>query len=593
MIFFQSDRFQLDLTKFGVSLTEENDIFTDSINKSYSLPFSIKADADILEKLGLPTLENVVNIALQEKGRIVLPNAHYPATLFLGEVYKNNIETKITFGSSDLPIYDVPLKDLPWPIQLAGNVLEFAEDFLDKSWPEVGYNFPMVYKPSISKESGYELFAGFINHYAGGEFLENYVDESGEEDVYVNQNVMAPFPYFLEILKFGFKCAGKNAVGEVFQHPDLKRALYIPQNFLERMDGSEFLEFSFGNRTSVEIENNRVFNIYEKEFIPESDGTYELEFNLNLDPVLAEYFQLGIYRKNALSNELTLLQGYTSFYNRVQLEEKLSIEVTPADELDPILVKLKLFYTDRNIADYNNFEIAFSDGQLNIFPTYFTLSDFVPNMSFGEFVNMLENWWNIEIDVQNNVAVCSFLQNSIFKKPVRDHEHLETNEKKRTSNTNRFYTLMYANDERIFYTKDGQIFSNLDNEGLEKIEIEMNCQPAVVESNKSIITAVAPEEASDLDFCLYDGLQSGKPLCPVSLSRKLSLQNVFENWWQTWLRLRVNGYTFNDEFECSPHEIIKIEELSRKYNELHIIKKINRKIKSEKLMQVDVESETF
>lgn len=594
MIVFQSENFQLDLQAYGVSLNEENDIFTDTINKSFSLPFLVKADAEILEKLDLPSLENIRNVNTKIKGRLLLTATHYEATCFLGEITGDYIECKITFGDAEIGIYATKLKDLPWPVQLAGNLVEFAEEVIDKAWPETAYNFPMVYKPQIAEDSNYELFEGFVNHWKEGAFLENEVDTSGEEDVYINRNVLAPFPYFLEILKFGFKTAGKAVVGEIFQNEDLKRLLYIPEKYLERMDGSQYLSFQFSTRTSIETaQNGEILNVYTQEFTPEEQGAYELKFNLNLDPVLASFFHLAIYRKNALSEELTLIQGYLSFDNRVQLDEKLTIEVTPLDELDPIVVILKLRYNDRDISDFNNFEISFSDGQLNIFPTFFTLADFMPDMTFGEYVNALKNWWNIEVVMGEKTVSINFLQTNIFNRPVRDHEHLEVPKPKRLSNTNRFYKLHYANDEKVFFTKDGQIYSDLDDEGSDIIEIEMNCQPAVVESNKHVITAVAPEDPSDMDFCLYDGPQSGVPTCALSVARNMSLQNVFDNWWQSWLNFRVNSYTYKDSFECSPHQIIKIEELSRKYNELHIIKKIQRKIKSEKIMQVDVESETF
>ena len=591
MIQFQGDKFQLDLTSYGVTLNEENDIFTDSINKNYSLPFTIMADTEILEKLGLPTLENIRNVDVVYPGNILLANGFLPAKLFLGEVWKNNIEANITFGAAELAIYATKIKDLPWPTQLAPNILTFAKSILNKSWPEVGFNFPMVYKPSIAKNSNYEGFKGFINNYSSGNFLANYVDESGEEDVYVNQNVMAPFPYLLEILRFGFKTAGKTLVGEVLQNEDLKKAVYIPQNYLERMDGSQYLAFSFDFRTSIDTVLG--YNIYEQQLVPESVGVYDVSLKVNLDPVLADYFRLYIYRKDALSQQLRLVQLFQSEDNRVQLDEKIPVEVSPADALDPIVIIMKLRYTDRNISEFNNFEISFSNGLLNVFPTLFTLSDFVPEMTFGEYVNMLKNWWNIEIDIQERVAVASFLENSIFNKNIRNHEHLETPATKRTSNANRFYKLHYANDERIFFTKKGQIFSDLDDEGSDIIEINMNCQPAVVEMNKNILTAVAPEKESDLDFCVYDGIQNDRPTCPISLSRKLSLQQVFENWWKTWLIFRVNSYSYKDTFDCSPHEIIQKEELSRKYNELHIIKKLTRKFKNENVMTVDIESETF
>ncbi|MBT0607663.1 hypothetical protein [Aequorivita echinoideorum] len=592
MIYFQSEQFELNLLAFGVSLNEENDIFTDSINKSYSLPFTIKADNAILEKLGLPTLDDITDVNSKIPGRLKLPSSHYSANLFLGEVFGDNLECKITFGEATLPVYETKLKDLPWPIILAGDLRQHAKNRIDQQWPLLGYNFPMVYNPKIKEESNYDLFEGFVNNYANGEFLQNEIDTSGEENVYINRNVMVPFPYLLEILKFGYKTAGLKAVGEIFQDETLKKAVYMPEKFLEKLDGSQYLQFAFTSRTRMETASNIMYNVYERSFVPENDGTYNLAFTINLDPTLAKYFRLEILRENALSGTLTTLERYYSTENRVQLDEKLDIEVTPANEQDPILVRLTLLYTNRSISDFNNFEFSFSDGQLNVFPTSFSLRDFMPDMTFGEYVNKLKNWLNLEIVPQETAVMINFLQKNILNRAKRSHRHLEVIPKKQT-NSNRFYKLNYANDERVFYTKDGQIYSDLDDEGSDIVIIDMGVQPAIVESNKGVTTAVMPENTSDLDFCIYGGVSGGRPVCKFEDSKKLNLQNVFKKWWEDWLRVRVRGYSYKENFECSPHEIFMIDEISVKYNQFHIMKKLNRKYISEDIMKVDVESETF
>lgn len=121
----------------------------------------------------------------------------------------------------------------------------------------------------------------------------------------------------------------------------------------------------------------------------------------------------------------------------------------------------------------------------------------------------------------------------------------------------------------------------------------MDVQPAIVEQNLNILTAVLPENRSAIDFCVYDGLVNGKPLCSPTLIRQLFLQNVFLSFWELWLNYRVHSKSFKETFECSVYERISIEELSYKYTELHVLKKLQRKFLSEKTMKVSVESETF
>lgn len=593
MIYFQTEKFRIDLSTYGVTTTEVNDLFKDSINKSYSLPFTIEADSFLLEKLDLPTLKNIRNAPVKITGQFVLPNKHYNAILYLGEFSNNFIECTLTYGEAALPVYDTNIKDFPWPIITTNDLPTLAKETMVKSWPETGYNFPMVHRKEIEKDTNYDYFLGFINHFKDGNYLQNDIEIIEGEPVVKNENVMAPFPYFLEIIKFGFKQAGIKAEGEIFKNADLKRALYIPETYLEHLNNSIYQQYSFNNRTGVVLENSVKYNLYENSFTPNQEGTFEVTFRINLDPVLAQFFELSFYREDASTQERTLLTQYQSINHRVNLYETINVDVAAEEVGDPIVTVLKLRYTDIDISQFNSFEVLLQDGELNIFPETFSLSTFMPDMTFGEFLNELENWLNIEISVTDNLAILSFVQNSVFQKHTENHTHLEIPEPKVNSNANRFYKLSYLNEDRVFYTKDGQIFSDLEDEGNDVIEIDMKINPAEVKTIDGNTTAQAPEETSGLPFCLYGGTVDGKPWCNRSFSKNLSLQNVFTKYWQTWLNYRVNSYSYKETFECSAFEILDIENLSYKYNELHLIKQLKTKHLSETLVSVDIESETF
>ncbi|SDS11473.1 hypothetical protein SAMN04487764_1488 [Gillisia sp. Hel1_33_143] len=595
MIIFQTATFQYDLSNTGISLAEQNDIFNDDIDRNYTLPFAIKGDAELLTKLGIPTLENISDLDTKITGRLIVGDNHYPATLFLGQITGKIIECNITFGEENISTYDTDLKDLPWPVNVAADILTFARSKSQSNWPYSAFAFPMIYRPEISKETNYDLFEGFVNNYSNGAYLGNEVDTSGPEPVYINRNVLAPCPYLLEILKFGFKTAGKKVIGDIFKDEVLKKAVYIPQNYLEKFRGSEYVNFSFGMPTSTEVVFNRiVYGIYEKKITPLSQGTYEIDYNINLDPVLARYFEFTIFREDSLSQERTILFQALSKDNRVTLDEKFSVNVEELDNFSPIIIQLKILQTNQSITDFNNFEYSFKGGQLNEFPSVFTLSNFMPDQTFGEFVNEMKNWLNLDITPNERYVEINFTQDSILKKPSVDHSHLEDPDKKITHNSNRFYKLSYANKEQVFYNKNGQVYSDIDEEGNETVEIKMDVQPLAVERNKNITTAVYPSKKSKIDFSVYDGFDANNlPTCSASLSKTLSLDNVTKDRWKTWIYFRINSKTFKENFECSVFENISIAALSKKYNELHIIKKLTRKILSEKRMKVDVESETF
>ncbi len=591
MIVFQtSANEKIDLSQFGVSLTEESSLFSDNLFKSYSVPFQLPFDDELVVKLGLPHLDNITNVETKVKGKLLLPYKHFEAILFLGEIQGTFIECSLSFGDHELSVYKMKLADLPWPVQIAPNFTSLVNGKLSSVWPNSAYNFPRVYSPDIKDKSGYESFKGFINNHDGLSPMYNVVDNTGEEPVYHNYNVLAPFPYLLEIFRFIYLQEGKTVTGEIFEDEILKRALYIPKNYLEKFRGADYSAFSFTTPTSV-FEGR---GTYKREFIPGLIGTYEVEYKLNLDPVTAAWFNFKIYQQDPVdAYNKTVLMEVHSKNNRVRISDKLKVNITADNQYGPIVIEMELNYKPDSIMGMNQIEYSYSGGKLNEFPSSFTLSDFVPDMTAWEFINLMKNWLNLDIVPLEDKVEINYTQNSILKKPRENHEHLRDPNQKKTHNSNRFYKLSYKNGERVFYNKNGQIYSDIDEEGAEVIEISMDVQPAVVEQNEDIITAVKPSEASKLNFCIFESPGFLIPDCSPELARELSLQRVFNQNWAEWLNYRVRSKTFKDSFECSVHERIHINELSFKYNELHVIKKLQKKILSEKVMRVDVESETF
>ncbi|MDN3595335.1 hypothetical protein [Zunongwangia endophytica] len=594
MIYLQTETFQIDISRFGVSLNEESDLFTDSVNKNYSLPFTVEGDAELLAKLGLAHLENVTEIDVQIPCRLILPTRHYKANLFIGEIEGYRIECTITYGDEDLTVYDVELKNLPWPQIVTPDLRQYARSTNRKKWPDTAFNFPMVWKPKIAEDDNYEAFEGYINNYKDYGYVENVIDTSGEETRYLNKNVMAPMPYLLEIVRFIFAQEGKTVFGKAIDHPDLKRALYIPETYLEKFRGSEYQSWSFVEPSRQKNENLKSYSVYERILSPTEIGSFEIDFSISLDPVQARYFEFNIYRQDSISNERTLLKEARSTSNRVKLDDKFSITIEEKTQFDKIVVELILENQNQSIANFNNFEYSFKGGRLNQFPTAFSLANFVPDMTAGEYINLIKNWLNLDIDIQERFVIINFAQKSVLERTSRDHSHLDDPKKKFTHNSNRFYKISYANGETYFYNKNGRVYSDQIEEGTEEIEIELDLQPALVEPNKGVTTAIAPKETSDLDFCLYDGVNvNGLPTCAENISRTLSLDNVGNNFWVNWLWFRIHSKSFKDSFECSPQEIYELKELSYKYNELHLIKKLSKKYQSEKVMKVEVESESF
>lgn len=593
MIYLQNQYWKIDLSGKGVDFREESSLFSDDINKSYSLPFNIEGDNDLIRKLGLPTSNNIQKVNTNVKCRLVMPNRSYPARLHIGVIKNSNIECVITYGPAEITVLDTKLKNLPWPKIITSNLSQYAKDTITKSWPETAFNFPMLYYPDIGKDDTYEYFKGFINNYEAGTFKENYVDQSGGENKYINQNLMTPFPYLLEILRFGFSIENKQVIGQLFENKVLKQTVYIPENYLEKFKGSDYQSFSFTNNTIVDASGSVNLNIYRREINLNDIGNYKVNFKLNIPPNYASIFYLKIAKIDVLSQEENIIQEYDSRNTRVQLEEELSIEVENFSQYDTVLIEMHLQQTDANISKYNNFEFSKSDGKLSVFPNVFSLSNFMPDMTFGEYLNQLKNWLNLDIKIRENYVKIDFAQEVFRSIQQRDHSHLEVPNPDRKINLGRFFELNYANGKQVFYDRNGQVFSDLSNDSDDAQKIEMDVQPLKVESNKNIITAVFPKNKSKIDFAVYTGIIDGKPRFDRLATQELSLQNVLNKFWKKWLYFRVYSESFKESFDCSTYEQINIEENSFKYNQLHLMKKIKKKYKSEKTIEVEIETETL
>lgn len=587
---FQTELFEIDLSSNSVSLKEENDLFTDSINRNYSLPFTIEADAELLVKLGFPTTDNVTDFEITIEGKLLLPYDHYPATLNLGDIQNNRIECSLTWGRDDLPVFDLHLRDLQWGFVINPDMRAQAQSVITKEWPEVGYQFPMIYRPQQAAESNYEAFEMFMNHHDGSGFLNN----TTVDQVHYNRNILAPAPYALEILKKVFTSAGKKIFGSIWSHPVLTKICYVPEKHLENFRGTSYQTFNFGLPTSVEEDVFGLKNYYRKVFNMQQIGTHVFQYKIEMDPVLAESFYFRVFLKNNFTEEETDLLVEQSQLNFVNLQDELKVNIDATNQGSELNIEMKIKYTQQNISATNSFEYTFDDGKLNQFSSVFSLRDFIPDMTAGEYVNMLKNWWNLDIDYKDDHVYVNFAKDSVFDKPKADHSHLEDPQRKKRSNKNRLYKLTYDNGEVVYYNRTGRLSSVRNEKNFDLIEIEMPLKPLEVESSEGVITAVFPEDTSDFDFVVYDGVNpAGQPLCSSSLTNDMKLNCVVENWWERWLYFRVHSFSSSEDFECSVHEQIKKEELSVKYNELHIIKTISKKYLSEKRMRVEIESETF
>ena len=594
MIIFQSNFFTIDLTLFGITFNEENNMFIDNLIKSYSFPFKVPLSDTLVKNLGFPNVEAISGDSASIKGKLVIDNDYYEATLELGEVQGEEIECIVYYGDEELPVYGTNMRSLPWPINIVTTTTALSQKHLDKPWPEVTHNFPAIYRPEIKEDTDYEDFQFFMNNFNGNDFVSNITQTVESEVVFLNRNVLAPCTYVLEMLTFGFKVAGRTARGTIFQDERIQKLLYVPENFLEKFRGSTFDYWQFTTPSAIEQNAIGDIGLYQRTFSPNNAGTYNIKINLDLDPVRASYFSFRVYRKNGITQAEVNEYTAASLNNRVTINKELSINLEGSPPDEQIIIELRLLYSTSSIVDTNSFEYSFKEGRLNELDSSYSLAEFMPDMIFGEFVDTLKNWFNLDVTIDEEFATIDFVQDALGNLPERNNEHLEIRYPRKKNNSNRIFKLVYGDQDEIMVDRSGQIYSDVDRQETDIITINQNVKMLKVEQNFGVSTAEYSSE-SGLSFCFYDGLNaSGRNYSPDNiLGFTARVEMVYESYWKDWLYRRTQNKTIRETFKAHYLEPLNLRSKIFKYNAILLPVTIRKRRESLEYYEIEMESETI
>jgi hypothetical protein len=595
MIVFYGNGFELDLTLLGITLNEENNMFIDNLIKSYSFPFRLPLLDQTVKNLGFPNIEAVSSSRSSIKGKLLVDNTYYPAKLRTGDIQGEELEVTLYYGDEELPVYGTKLANLPWPINIVTTTYNLAQKHLTSNWPDVTHNFPMVYKPSLKEKTDYQDFQYFANNYDGSDFEPNVETTFEGETSFLNKNVLMPCPYLLEMVKFGYLSSGRKVRGGLFNDDRLKKMVLIPNKFLEKFRGSTYDYWQFSLPDSTGEINLATTGIYKKTLSPSSPGTYNIKFNINIDPVRAEYFYLRIYRRDTNTQEEKTEYSASSLGNRVNINKEISINILGTLVTEEIIVEMHLMYNTTSIKDLNSFEYSHKEGRLNELDTSYSLAEIMPDITFGEFMDRLKNWLNLDISVNEEFATIDFLDQALDKLPIINNEHLEVKYPRISSNADRTFRLTYADDNELLIDRTGIIYSDLEKDSSDIVEIDMEVRMAVVEENYGRLTAVDPEDESGLTFAFYDGkdIFGRNPSVDNIDGFTGKIEDVHDNFWKKWLFRRTRNKTIKDRFVAHYTEGLKARAKAYKYNQLLLPQKIRMRRISLEHYDVEIESETI
>ncbi|RSC96071.1 hypothetical protein [Tenacibaculum singaporense] len=588
MIVFYGDNFELNLTDTKITLNEENPLFYNYFVKNYSWPFSKKVDDETSKKLGFLDLENSANYKTKIYGKLLLDNSFDVAYLILTDYHNGILQGAIYYGEVAIELLDKPLKDLSFPVVKTTTLIAHAKEVIAKSYPEVNYNFPMVIDDNFSSNSKYEKFEGIINNYVNDNFVTNSNQTVEGEIVAFNKNVMTPFPYLMGILKAGFDSVNMVMQGSFVSDKVNEKILLFTDKHLEKFYSG--LPDGFQFTTTGEVwENGVVTADFVKYYAISQQGSYKVQLYLNIPP------ELKVIEYTVKHNTNVVFASKSNTIN-----EAIIINVKSDEDLGNFIFTLKLRkFTSNpsdgigNIENYNNVDFSFSDGQLNIFPTSFSLSEVMPDMTFGKFLNKIKNWLNLEITFDNNLVSLNYIEDKFLDVEFKDERHLEIPKPYRTFNQNKLYKLVTSNTN-LTIGNSGVVTTT---EGFREEDIttiDMGLEVMPVQAKDAVFTAYKNEDTNDFKLFLYDGLQSGLPVAVESVAdRNYSLNEVYNRYWKNWLFFRLNSETYKDKFKVHFLEQFNKSMGRMKYNKKHLYKKIKKRRVDENEWEYEIESETL
>jgi hypothetical protein len=595
--------FEIDLSNYRITDTEENPWFLDEIPLKFTFPFEIDLDDESDMNFGFISSYNTAPETLYP---LIFKNNDQMelAELELEELTGRKLLASFTYGLDQLPSWDKKLRELPLHnFELEGQTIyEYAKANLNKSFPEIDFCFPAIHVDYDTEEPKWENFLNILNHYLGENFLENEYDY--DNFIEVNRNIMQPLAYWVYLLIKGFEYSGLELQGDILTDPVLtKTAVFSPVKYYS----DKIFETEDIFRVGGEHDNTIVLDISStiinvREFIPIVTFTKKGRYLLTgfVSATISEAYASP--PKQIYLNDVLIWSAESGEGTNVELE----FEITNLS--DEIKIRVRTLQTDPEYIVINltlSLIVEFNVDDETI-PTVQNLNKIdltkaVPDITFSELVKSTLNWHNYDYDVQGTVVTMNKIEKQINQENAFDLSAFEIKEPTRRFRKGYSYLLKFLdsdNDfgyvwEQVFQSKEGVLYSGFQTND-KTSTIEINALPLPLLDRKGVNTVHAFEtNESKLYAVVYDGTTNGKNIAkdPVDIL----LPAVHASSWFKWWNFRINAQDYKWVFRAWAEDLIGLKAKGKAfaYGRYHIIKKIQKTEIQPDLFDVEIEHESM
>ena len=598
---------KLDLSKQKFSIQENNAKVSDSQFTKIIFPFSLPISEEILNSIGdiinhaATDVETVIDCKLEHEGRV-----HDAKLEILGNegLYA---EAQIDYGFDELPNWTKKLSELPLENFSVPDIHTYAPTVLNKKYPEVNFNFPRIYNKKYDPTTEvWDAFDGFLNDMKQDmtEMRRNYIDGVGN---IFNVNIIHPMPYILHVLKTGFRDAGFELKGHILTDADLLyRTIYSGTDYFTSKQQRRYdfnIKASQPDQLFLETGPDDYCK-YVRHITIEKTGTYKIAG-------LIKFWKA----KKMLSNYQILLNDQILWQKRTNSDRSDYMIDIPIDidfnvnKENSILTFFcfkqyhpdwdfqlaDLLVTSAVLEDISNAELGEDSGFVTN-RNEVNLKNAVPDMTFGDLVNKICNWFNYAmIPIEKTIYMNRLSLEKYFE--PKDFRKYEAKRPKRVPKKNVSYLLKFPELDRkvdsVFYDAKGFKLNGEEIADTKVIDIDGYALPVYMPKPNSYSTAVVQTDSTTmLQLVYYDGLTEGTNNAKNPAG--CHVPELFYKNWENWLKRRLECYEYTWKFTIPIEEMANysINDYIYCYDNIHLIKTLNKDKVSETTYEVEIITET-
>lgn len=619
--------FELDLSSKKITDISENPIFSDKFSTKYSYPIEIDLEDDLDIAFGFISFYNSSNPLTLIDVTYVHNDVLSPAVLEVEEIQGKKMQITISWGFEEFPSWNKKLSELSLDRFEVTNIYTHAAGIISQTYPAVNYNFPQIHTDKIdTNDDIWFAFEKILNNYKEGAFLENFVDTV--EDITYNKNIMQPLPYLLHVLKKGFEDGGYTLEGSFVNHPLIKKiCIYTDATYFTTFEQESYsimkmseegviserqIEGTFTIQPTFQWQQPQIITnptqrvaTFTSVTTISAPGKYRIIGKVSLHSMRFLSSTIKVkYRNTVIHSQNIGL--FNSRINGLKIEKNIDIVFETLTDLQPneITIESEQYPTsDKLIFDISINPIRLHDTSGEAIPTVLNpnqidLTRAVPDITFGDLITTLKNWFNLNLDYESNNAYLNFTQDDIDLARLKDFNLFEVMEPLRKLQKGNSYVLKFqdVNSKEYSFVPVYHSFDTISNSGYvvneKTTEIQINGYPLPLAFRNGIQTAHAFEESNDkLQFVIYDGLTSG-----INIAKdptQLLLPSVHENFWKKFFNRRINSQPFTWSFLADSFEILglNVKDKLSCYSNIHLIKSISKTEIEPEIFEVEIETE--